>query len=72
MDLLKWNRKCKLPLLKCSLMVHTKRNQEKMVVTKMCFCGKTKWQMKVGAIKIQPEGSDKKEIRKKVTTKIHL
>ena len=47
-----------------SLMVQTKRNQEKMVVTKRCFYGKTKWKMKVGANKIQPNESDKKEIRK--------
>ena len=46
-------------------MVQTKWDQEKVVVTKMCFCGKTKWKMKVGAIKMQPEGSDKKEIRKR-------
>ena len=27
---------------------------------------KTKWKMKVGVTKIQPDGSDKKEIRKRV------
>ena len=36
-----------------------------MVVTKICFDGKTKQKMKVGATKIQPNGSDKKEIRKR-------
>ena len=36
-----------------------------MVVTKICFYGKTKQKMKVGAAKIQPDGSYKKEIRKK-------
>ena len=46
-------------------MVHTKMNQEKVVVTKTSFYGKTKWKMKVGAIKIQPDCSDKKEIRKR-------
>ena len=46
-------------------MVQTKRNQDKVVVTKICFHGKTKWKMKVGATKIQPNGSDKKEIRKR-------
>ena len=46
-------------------MVQTKRNQGKVVVTKICFYGKTKHKMKVGATKIQPDGSDKKEIRKK-------
>ena len=45
-------------------MVQRERNQEEMVVTKRCFYGKTKWKMKVGANKIQPNESDKKEIRK--------
>ena len=31
---------------------------------------KTKWKMKVGAPKIQPDSSHKKEIRKEITTKI--
>ena len=61
---MKWNEKCKLLLWKCSLMVQTKRNQETVVVTKVCFYGKTKQKMKVGATKTQPDGSDKKEIRK--------
>ena len=46
-------------------MVQIKRNQEKVVVTKICFHGKTKWKMKVIATQIQPDGSDKKEIRKR-------
>ena len=46
-------------------MVQTKRNQEKVVVTKICFYGKTKWKMKVDASEIQPNGSDKKEIKKR-------
>ena len=46
-------------------MVQTEMIQEKLVVTKICFCGKTKWKMYVGAIKTQPDGSDKKEIRKR-------
>ena len=46
-------------------MVQTERNQQKVVVTKICFYGKTKHKMKVGATKIQPDGSDKKEIRKR-------
>ena len=46
-------------------MVTTKRNQEKVVVTKICIYGKTKWKMKVGATKIQPDGSDKKTIRER-------
>ena len=46
-------------------MVQTKRNQEKVVVTKICFYGKTKQKMKTGVTKIQPDGSDKKEIRKR-------
>ena len=49
-------------------MVQTKRNQEKVVVTKICFYGKIKWKMKVGAANIQPDSSNKKEIRKEVTT----
>ena len=63
--LVKWNKKCKLLLLKCSLIVQTKRKQEKVVVTKICFYGKTKTKMKGGSTKIQPDGSDKKEIRKR-------
>ena len=46
-------------------MVQTKRNQEKVVVTKICFCGKTNEKIKVGATKIQHDGLDKKEIRKR-------
>ena len=46
-------------------MAQTKRNQEKVVVTEICFYGKTKQKMKVGATKIQPDGSDKREIRKR-------
>ena len=45
-------------------MAQTKRNQEKVVATKICFYGKTKWRMKVGANKIQPDGPDKQESRK--------
>ena len=38
-----------------------------MVITKISFhgSGKTTWKIKVGATKIQPDGSDKKEITKK-------
>ena len=46
-------------------MVQTKGNQEKVVVIKLCFYGKTKQKMKVGATKIQPDSSDKKEIGKR-------
>ena len=46
-------------------MVWTKRNQEKVIVSKICFYGKTKQKMKVGATKIQSDGSDKREIRKR-------
>ena len=46
-------------------MVQTKRNQEKVVVYKICFYVKIKWKMEVGATKIQPDGSDKKEIRRR-------
>ena len=45
-------------------MVQIKINQEKVDVTNICFFGKTKWKMKVGATKIQPDGADKKESRK--------
>ena len=46
-------------------MVQAKRNQEKVVVTIICFYGKTIQKMKVSVTKIQPDGSDKKEIRKR-------
>ena len=47
-------------------MVQTKRNQEKVVVLKMHFYGKNKRKkMKVDATKIQPDCSDKNEIRKR-------
>ena len=38
-----------------------------MVITKICFygSGKTKQKMKIGTTTIQPDGSDKKEIRKR-------
>ena len=47
--LVKWKEKCELLLLKCSLMVQTKRNQEKVVVIKICFYGSAKreWKIKV-------------------------
>ena len=51
-------------------MVQTKGNHEKLVLTNICFYGKTKQKMKVGATKIQPDGSDKKKLEKEVTTKI--
>ena len=63
--LVKWKEKCKLLLLKSSLMVQTKRNQEKVVVINLPFYGKTKQKMKVGFTKIQCNGSDKKEIRQR-------
>ena len=37
-----------------------KRNQEKVVVTKICFHSETKQKVKVGATKIQLDGSGKK------------
>ena len=46
-------------------MVQTKRNQEKVVITEICFYGKTKQKMKVGVPKTQPDGSDKQKIRKR-------
>ena len=42
MVLVKETKKCKLLLVKCSFMVQTKRNREKVVVTKICFNGYTK------------------------------
>ena len=47
-----------------------KKESRKVVVTKICFYGKTKWKIKVSATKIQPNGSDKKKLEKDVTTKI--
>ena len=37
---------------------------QKVVVTKICFYGKAKQKIKVGATKIQPDGPDKQESRK--------
>ena len=51
-------------------MVQTERNQEKVIVTKICFYGKTKWKMRVGDTKIHPHGSYKKKLEKDITTKI--
>ena len=45
--LVKWNEKCTLLLLKCTLMVQMERNQEKVVVTKICFYGSTKTEWKI-------------------------
>ena len=52
-------------------MVGTKRNWN-AVITKIFFyvSSTTKQKMKVGATKIQPDDSDKKELEKEVTTKI--
>ena len=40
-------QKCKLLILKCSLMVQRKGNQEKLVVTKICFYGSAKTEQKI-------------------------
>ena len=53
-------------------MVQIKRNQEKVVVTKICFHDKTKWKMKVIATQIHPDGSDKKDIRKRLPPKYNI
>ena len=41
-----------------------KKESKTVVITVICLYGKTK-KMKVGATTIQPDGSDKKEIRKR-------
>ena len=46
-------------------MGQTKRNQEKVVGAKIFLYGKTKWIMKVGVTKIQPNVSDKNKISKR-------
>ena len=46
---MKW-KTAKLLLLKCSLMVQTKRNQEKVVVTKICFYGYAKTELKTESL----------------------
>ena len=51
-------------------MVQTKRNQEKVVVTKICFYDKMEWKMKVGATKIQQMVETKRKLEKDVTTRI--
>ena len=66
----KMKQKMVVASLKCSLMVQTKRNQEKVVDTKIPFHGKTKQKMKDGSTKIQPDCSGKKKLEKEVTTKI--
>ena len=52
------------------LMVQSKRNQEKLVVTKICFYGKTKQEMKVGATKYNLMVHTKRKLEKEDTTKI--
>ena len=42
-----------------------KKESKNVVVTKICFHGKTIQKMKVGTTKIQPNSSGKKEIRKR-------
>ena len=66
--LLKWNKKCKLHLLKCSSMVHTKRNQEKVVVTEICFYGSAKIEWKIKVCVMENSGSIAKMIKMRVTT----
>ena len=44
-----------------------KNESRNVLVTKICFYGKTKQKVEVGTTKIQPHGSDKK---KEVTTEI--
>ena len=51
-------------------MVQTKRNWEKVTVTKISFYGKTKWKMKVGATKIQLMVQTRGKLEKEVTSKI--
>ena len=41
------------------------KESRKVVVIKVCFYGKQSEKMKVVATEIQPDGSDKKEIRKR-------
>ena len=72
---MKW--KCKLLLLKCTLMVKTERNQEKVVVTKICFYGSTKTEWKIKVCVIEEKGSVAKMIKMRgnnlmLTSKLHI
>ena len=46
-----------------------KESRKKCLWLKYAFYGKTKQQMNVGSTKIQPDGSDKKELETEVNTK---
>ena len=67
----------KLLVLKCSLMVQTKRNQEKVVVTKICFYGSAKTEQKIKVCLMENKGSVTKMIKMRgnnsmLTSKLHF
>ena len=69
-------KNCKLLLLKCSLMVQTKRNQEKVVVTEICFYGSAKTEWKIKMCVMENKGSVAKMIKMSgknsmLTSKLH-
>ena len=70
--LVKWNEKCKLLLLKWNLMVQTKRNQEKVVVTKICFYDSAKLEQEIKACLTENKGSVAKMSEMKIAEGINI
>ena len=71
MVLLNWSEKCKLLLLKFSLMVQTKRNQEKVVITKICLYGSAKIEQKIKCV-MENKGSVAKVIKIQIAHGINI
>ena len=59
-------------LLKCSLMVQTKSNQEKVVVTKICFYGSAKIEEKIKVSMMENKGFVAKMIEMKIAEGINI
>ena len=62
----------KLLVLKCSVMVQTKRNQEKVVVTKICFYDSTKIEWKIKVCMMENKGSVAKIIEMEIVEVISI
>ena len=68
---------CKLLLLECSLMVQKKRNQENVVITKICFYGSAEIECRIKVCMMENKGSVAKMIKMRgnnsmLTLKLHF
>ena len=73
----KMKQKMKLLLLKCSLIVQTKKNKEKVIITKICFYGYAKIEQNIKVCVMENKGSVAKMIEMRgnnpmLTSKLHI